>query len=54
MSPFVNARASSVGDTSRPSALAVFRLKMGGDVTVASEPGKGSVFSVRLPGGAPS
>jgi len=25
---------------------------MGGDVTVTSEPGKGSVFSVRLPRGA--
>jgi signal transduction histidine kinase len=25
---------------------------MGGDVTVTSEPGKGSVFNVRLPGGA--
>ena len=25
---------------------------MGGDVTVASEPGKGSVFTVRLPRGA--
>src|SRR5262249_3867248 len=25
---------------------------MGGDVTVASEPGKGSVFTVRLPAGA--
>jgi signal transduction histidine kinase len=25
---------------------------MGGDVTAASEPGKGSVFTVRLPGGA--
>ena len=25
---------------------------MSGDVTVASEPGKGSVFTVRLPGGA--
>jgi signal transduction histidine kinase len=27
---------------------------MGGDVTVASEPGKGSVFTVRLPGGVNS
>jgi adenylate cyclase len=27
---------------------------MGGDVTVASEPGKGSVFTVRVPGGASS
>jgi adenylate cyclase len=27
---------------------------MGGDVTVTSEPGKGSEFTVRLPGGAPS
>ena len=27
---------------------------MGGDVTVRSEPGKGSVFTVRLPGGPPS
>jgi signal transduction histidine kinase len=25
---------------------------MGGDVTVASKPGKGSVFTVRLPGGS--
>jgi signal transduction histidine kinase len=27
---------------------------MGGDVTVTSEPGKGSVFMVRLPGSADS
>src|SRR4029077_6968772 len=27
---------------------------MGGDVTVTSEPGKGSVFTVRLPGGVES
>jgi signal transduction histidine kinase len=27
---------------------------MGGDVTVTSEPGKGSIFTVRLPGDAPS
>jgi len=27
---------------------------LGEDITVASEPGKGSVFTVRLPGGAPS
>jgi signal transduction histidine kinase len=27
---------------------------IGGDVTVTSEPGKGSVFTVRLPGGASS
>jgi signal transduction histidine kinase len=30
-----------------------FCQMMGGDVTVTSEPGKGSVFAVRLPGGVP-
>jgi len=27
---------------------------MGGDVTVTSKPGKGSVFTVRLPGAKPT
>jgi signal transduction histidine kinase len=31
-----------------------FCQMMGGDITVASAPGKGSVFTVRLPAGAPS
>ena len=31
-----------------------FCQMMGGDITVASEPGKGSVFTVRLPSGAES
>jgi len=30
-----------------------FCQMMGGDITVASEPGKGSVFTVRLPGDIP-
>ena len=37
------------------SGLAITRKlarMMGGDVTVTSEPGKGSAFTVRLPGGA--
>ena len=29
-----------------------FCQMMGGDITVTSEPGKGSVFTVRLPGGS--
>jgi signal transduction histidine kinase len=45
-------------DTPKPctlSRVAIIRKlarMMGGDVTVTSEPGKGSVFTVRLPGGA--
>jgi signal transduction histidine kinase len=34
----------------RSRKLALMMGMMGGDVTVASEPGKGSVFTVRLPG----
>jgi signal transduction histidine kinase len=39
----------------RAACIAVSRKlarMMGGDVTVTSEPGEGSVFTVRLPGGA--
>jgi signal transduction histidine kinase len=35
-----------------PGSARTLARMMGGDVTVASEPGKGSVFSVRLPVGA--
>jgi hypothetical protein len=35
----------------RPGDHAQARAHVGGDVTVTSEPGKGSVFTVRLPGG---
>jgi hypothetical protein len=36
----------------RTTASRKLARMMGGDVTVASEAGKGSVFTVRLPGGA--
>ena len=37
-------------DYGKSTADAGFCQMMGGDITVASEPGKGSVFTVRLPG----
>ena len=37
-----------------PRDQPAFCQMMGGDITVASEPGKGSMFTVRLPGGASS
>jgi signal transduction histidine kinase len=48
-------RFSSAGAIGVGLGLALSRKlarMMGGDVTVTSEPGKGSVFTVRLPAGA--
>jgi hypothetical protein len=47
----LNARAD-FQDPNRIPAMETTRVMMGGDVTVTSEPGKGSVFTVRLPVGA--
>src|SRR5262245_24355993 len=47
--------ASKYGGTGLGLAISRhFCRMMGGDITAASEPGKGSMFTVRLPGGAPS
>ena len=46
------ATAQRFGGTGHGFALSrKLARMMGGDVTVTSEPGKGSVFTVRLPGG---
>ena len=39
-------------DGARPAITRKLARMMGGDVTVTSKPGKGSVFTVRLPGDA--
>jgi hypothetical protein len=42
--------ATALEQSQRSSRLSTLARMMGGDVTVASEPSKGSVFTVRLPG----
>jgi len=45
-------KAYSVAEVELIAITRKLARMMGGDVTVTSEPGKGSVFTVRLPGGA--
>ena len=50
-----SATASKYGGTGLGLVISRrFCQMMGGDITVESEPGTGSVFTLRLPGGAPS
>jgi hypothetical protein len=45
---------SAIRETLAEGVVQAFRVNSGGDVTVMSEPGKGSVFTVRLPSGEPA
>ena len=48
-SRLTNPSWSPIGRLAAPALGLAFAHMMGGDVTVTSEPGKGSVFTVRLP-----